>query len=132
MPRFVILRHDTAEGEYHWDLLFENTNGALTSYSLPSRLADELISIRKGVVSGTARRLPDHRLAYLDYEGPISGNRGSVRKIDGGEFSMPEPNCFAIEGRRFRGTIQIYPDDHPADSAHDLVVIFHLTENIEP
>ncbi len=28
--------------------------------------------------------LPDHRLAYLDYQGPISGGRGSVTRWDRG------------------------------------------------
>ncbi len=132
MPRFVILRHETAEGEYHWDLLFESPDGPLLSYSLPPRLAEELLSVRKGIVSGPVRRLPDHRPYYLDYEGPVSGDRGSVRKIDDGEFSMPEPNCFEIEGRRFRGTVQICSDAQPADPAHDHVAIFHLSGTVEP
>jgi hypothetical protein len=34
-----------------------------------------------------AEALADHRLAYLDYEGPVSGNRGSVRRFDRGEFA---------------------------------------------
>ena len=28
----------------------------------------------------------DHRLVYLDYEGPISDNRGSVTRFDSGSF----------------------------------------------
>ena len=28
-----------------------------------------------------AERLPDHRLAYLDYEGPVSNGRGDVRRL---------------------------------------------------
>lgn len=34
----------------------------------------------------TCRRLADHRLEYLQYEGPVSGNRGSVKRIDDGKF----------------------------------------------
>lgn len=33
-----------------------------------------------------ATRLDDHRLAYLDYEGPVAGTRGTVRRCDGGHF----------------------------------------------
>lgn len=33
-------------------------------------------------------RLPDHRLAYLDYEGPISGDRGTVSRRDEGEYRV--------------------------------------------
>ena len=32
--------------------------------------------------------LADHRLAYLDYEGPISGQRGSVRRHDRGTYEI--------------------------------------------
>lgn len=33
-----------------------------------------------------ATRLPAHRLAYLTYEGPVSGNRGHVQRCDVGEY----------------------------------------------
>ena len=29
----------------------------------------------------------DHRLVYLDYEGPVSGDRGRVRRVDAGTFA---------------------------------------------
>ena len=31
--------------------------------------------------------LADHRLAYLDYEGPLSENRGQVTRVDRGEYT---------------------------------------------
>ena len=34
----------------------------------------------------TAERLPDHRLVYLDYEGPVAGDRGEVVRWTGGTF----------------------------------------------
>lgn len=33
-----------------------------------------------------AEELADHRLAYLDYEGPVSGGRGNVARWDSGQF----------------------------------------------
>ena len=33
-----------------------------------------------------ATRLDNHRLAYLDYEGPISGQRGSVSRVLRGTY----------------------------------------------
>ena len=36
----------------------------------------------------SGEQLPDHRLAYLDYEGPVSGNRGTVSQCDGGAFDV--------------------------------------------
>ena len=35
-----------------------------------------------------AERLPDHRRAYLDYEGPISGNRGQVQRVASGSYEV--------------------------------------------
>jgi hypothetical protein len=54
-----------------------------------------------------AEQLADHRLAYLDYEGPVSGNRGEVRRADAGEFEVlkdaPERFVVFLHGRRFQG-----------------------------
>jgi hypothetical protein len=36
--------------------------------------------------SVAAEELDDHRLAYLDYQGPISGDRGIVSRVDGGSY----------------------------------------------
>ena len=33
-----------------------------------------------------AEELVEHRKAYLDYEGPVSGNRGTVSRWDSGSF----------------------------------------------
>ena len=35
-----------------------------------------------------AEAIADHRLAYLDYEGPVSGNRGTVTAFDRGEYGL--------------------------------------------
>lgn len=37
-------------------------------------------------VDMVSRKLPDHRLAYLDYEGEVSGGRGEVSRYDRGAF----------------------------------------------
>ena len=34
----------------------------------------------------SAERLPDHRVAYLEYEGPISGDRGRVQQVAKGTY----------------------------------------------
>jgi hypothetical protein len=34
-----------------------------------------------------ADKLPDHRLAYLDYEGPVSGGRGEVVRAANGSYA---------------------------------------------
>lgn len=37
-----------------------------------------------------AERLPDHRVDYLDYEGPVSQNRGNVRRLLGGTVEIDQ------------------------------------------
>lgn len=80
MPRYVILEHTgtpTYKPGRHLDLMLES-DGVLRTWELPATpSADTRIQ---------AVRLPDHRLEYLDYEGPVSNNRGSVRRWDAGEY----------------------------------------------
>lgn len=75
MPRFVLLEHRWAG--IHWDLMLESGT-ALRTWAIDDP-----------IVAGAelrARALPDHRVVYLEYEGPISGNRGSVRRLDTGTY----------------------------------------------
>lgn len=78
-PRFVILEHD--HPARHWDFMLE-ANGVLWTWRLPE-------PPRHGEM--TAERIADHRLAYLDYEGPISGNRGSVQRWQCGTYELSQP-----------------------------------------
>ena len=76
--RFVVLRHETAEGT-HWDLMLERGT-ALATWRLaaaPSRDATDPIA---------AIRIGEHRREYLEYEGPVSGNRGTVTRYDAGLY----------------------------------------------
>jgi hypothetical protein len=82
MPRYVILRHETASNSprpAHWDLMLE-TGEVLATWAM-----DEL-PVSGNVVAAT--RLADHRSDYLAYEGPISGNRGSVSRWDAGQYRV--------------------------------------------
>ena len=75
MSEFVILQHETparAESQRHWDLMLSDGQQLLT-WAL-----DDFPESGKQYV---ANRLPDHRLDYLEYEGPISQNRGHVKRI---------------------------------------------------
>ncbi len=62
----------------HWDFLLEVAG--------QESLATWRLSENPVATSGAIRaeRIGDHRRAYLDYEGPISGGRGSVRRVDRG------------------------------------------------
>jgi hypothetical protein len=78
MPRFAILRHDSPRGT-HWDFLLE-MGPALRTWALPQPPGHGAEMI--------CEALPDHRLAYLDYEGPVSGERGSVARWDRGTYEV--------------------------------------------
>lgn len=77
MPRFVILEHD--HPVRHWDLMLE-TGSILRTW----RLAEPP---RPGSVI-TAEATFDHRLHYLDYEGPVSGDRGTVTRWLAGTYEI--------------------------------------------
>jgi hypothetical protein len=55
-------------------------------------------------VQGAAELLADHRLEYLTYEGPVSGNRGSVSRWDCGRYDLLEDagDCFRVRLRGLR------------------------------
>ena len=100
MSRYVILEHDYPE--LHWDFMLE-VGGSLRTWRLafvPS--LDESIA---------ATPLGDHRIAYLDYEGPVSGNRGTVNRWDQGEYEMiEEADCrmvVRLNGERLRGIVTL-------------------------
>ncbi|MEN6457618.1 MAG: DNA polymerase ligase N-terminal domain-containing protein [Thermoguttaceae bacterium] len=95
--RYVILRHETAQG-VHFDFMLE-AEGALKTWSFAE-------TPRQGVAV-ECHSLPDHRLAYLDYEGPISGGRGSVTCWDRGVYTVERRNeaewNVTLAGDRLRG-----------------------------
>jgi hypothetical protein len=78
MPRFVILRHDSPRGE-HFDFMLE-AGGVLKTWALPHA--------PEAGVEMDCEALADHRLVYLDYEGPLSGGRGAVTRWDCGTYTI--------------------------------------------
>lgn len=80
MPRFVVLEHRFPEGharELHWDLMLEDGSQLRTWALAETPVIGSAIP---------AEALPPHRRAYLDYEGPVSDDRGDVARWDDGEF----------------------------------------------
>jgi len=86
--RFVILKHDFPF--LHWDLLLEEESSARTWRLLRMPCLNEPIA---------AEPLPAHRLLYLDYEGPLSDNRGHVERVVSGTCSVESSNdgCLSLE-----------------------------------
>jgi hypothetical protein len=100
MPRFVILEH-TWNG-VHWDLMLE-VGGHLRTWAIDAPIAPG--------VDLPARDLADHRLEFLDYEGPVSRNRGSVRRFDQGEYELhawtPELVRITLKGDQLVGEVEL-------------------------
>jgi hypothetical protein len=117
MPRFVVLTHD--HPCLHWDFMLEN-EAVLRTWRLdqPPDSAGEI----------TARPLPDHRLAYLDYEGPVSGNRGEVRRWDRGEYlsvaERDEGLEIELRGEKLSGRARLWRTGAASDWR------FHLTASL--
>lgn len=84
LRRFVILEHD--HPFLHWDLLLQEENSARTWRLLRKPCLGEPIA---------AEPLPDHRLMYLDYEGVVRGDRGSVKRFVSGTYE-PIPDQPAV------------------------------------
>lgn len=104
MPRFAILRHDCPPGyerELHWDFMLE-FGETLKTWALPQAPGEAA-----GGESSSADELPDHRLAYLTYEGPVSGGRGCVTRCDRGEYRLIRRSndewVVELDGERLQG-----------------------------
>ena len=88
MPRFSILSHDHPAP--HWDLFLE-AGAVLRSW--------RLLAPPAAGAAVPAEPTGDHRLLYLDYEGPVSGGRGTVTRIDGGTFTWEADSPEHVEIR---------------------------------
>jgi hypothetical protein len=99
-PRFVLLEHRW-QG-VHWDFMLEHGD-ALRTWAV-----DEPIVIG---VDLPARALPDHRRIYLEYEGEVSGNRGTVRRVAAGVYSASVWEAdrvrVRLEGAQLVGEVEI-------------------------
>jgi hypothetical protein len=99
--RFVILEHD--HPTLHWDLMLD-AGDALQTWRLDAP------PISGGIIEAT--QLGDHRRDYLDYEGPVSGNRGHVKRWDAGEYadepgSSADRRLLRLQGERVRGSFRL-------------------------
>lgn len=113
---FVLLEHDTTPStsatrrkDVHWDLLVE----APGEERLPTwRLAQNPLRTSRDV---PAERIQDHRRHYLDYEGPVSGDRGSVRRLDRGSAKIEHlagaQLVVRLHGEHLAGRFEIATND---------------------
>jgi hypothetical protein len=102
VPRYVILEHD--HPALHWDFMLE-CGDVLRTWRLAA-------PPRPGAVVAAEPSF-DHRRAYLDYEGPVSGGRGAVTRWDAGTFVWEEAGeavAVRLDGARLRGRARVEPD----------------------
>ncbi len=100
MPRFVVLEHD--HPMLHWDLMLE-CGEILRTWRLPE-------PPRAGAAIAATATF-DHRLVYLDYEGPISGGRGRVVRRETGTFTWlvqtGEQVAVRLDGEHLHGVLRL-------------------------
>ena len=105
MSRSFVTHLHRARGAEHYDLMIE-AGEALATWQVSGNPADLAPS-----ASVPARKLPDHRKAYLTYEGPVSRDRGNVMKVDEGscDVSCAEADSWQVtfHGRRVKGHFEI-------------------------
>lgn len=113
-PLFVLLHHRLSDKE-HWDLCLE-MGESLATWQI---LRDPRGRPDKKTGGYPARRIGDHRRAYLEYEGPISGGRGEVRRVDRGTWSAIELGqevwVVRLEGVALQGVYRLPAGAEPGE-----------------
>ena len=73
----------SATEDVHFDLMLQTSKGLLTwaMASIPDHSGD-----------WPAIALPIHRAEYLQYEGPVSGGRGNVKRMMAGHYELVSPD----------------------------------------
>jgi len=109
-----VIHEHSGYGELHYDLML-SLGESLATWRLPKpplglQPGDEI----------PARKLPDHRKAYLTYEGPVSGNRGAVKILDKGTCDplgeLSDRWEIRFLGRRIRGRWELVQIEPESDS----------------
>jgi hypothetical protein len=120
MPRFVILRHDAPQGS-HFDFMLE-AEGVLRTWSLPQP--------PENGAAFECQSLADHRTAYLDYEGQVSGGRGDVTRWDRGVYSVERQDdaewIVELSGEKIAGRAVLL---RSADATNCWLFSFRQAEN---
>ena len=82
----VVLQHDLPDGTSHYDWLLSVDSGA--EKPLISFRCDERPDLFDDYVWVNLESRPDHRPDYLNIEGKLEGNRGSVKRLTKGNIFL--------------------------------------------
>ena len=104
MPCCVILYHETPDDaavDSHLDFMLQ-ANDELLTWRWDTIPQDNQVFV--------ASRLANHRIEYLTLEGQLSGNRGTVTRIDQGTFepaieSFQQQFSIFIQTTKFQGEL---------------------------
>jgi hypothetical protein len=115
-PLPTVLLHHRAPGGDHYDWMIADPRGRGPAARLwTARVAAPSTEWAK-LDSWTIEVIAPHRREYLTYEGPVSNNRGSVTRVDGGECVAREWSdrriVVDLRMRGFRGTLAMEPETH--------------------
>ena len=105
--KFVIHHHIT-EPE-HYDLMLEKGE-ILHTWQIPMESFQNFLKGKQVQVE----KIQDHRKKYLDYEGPISCDRGMVKIFDTGDYAEKlwgDEIIVATHGNFLKGTLALKADD---------------------
>jgi len=108
---FVVLRHSGQDGiSDHYDI-------ALDAVDILGQDGSEALTLDKmettDSLDGDRIRLTDAMLIrkrYLEYEGPMRRNRGSVSRFDFGRYRFTNDGQMTFEGNTLKGTYQLRDD----------------------
>ncbi len=64
----------------HLDWMFEREDQTLETWETP------LVATFIESTTVVTRRLNNHRISYLEFEGPLGGDRGEVKRVIAGEY----------------------------------------------
>ena len=98
--RYAVLQHDGVLPP-HFDLMFETD---------PRSLLSTWRSQTWPILSSTPLlKVADHRREFLTFEGPLTGNRGSVTRVISGYYRLerPTPGLWQMTFRDYLGFVKL-------------------------
>lgn len=115
VKKFAVLHHTDVE-EPHYDLMFET--------SATSELATFRLGKWPMFEGQSATKLRPHRRAYLNFVGPVSGNRGRVDRVDEGEIHLfATARGWVLKHLDGRMMVTLEPDPYDPEAPWSATVI---------
>jgi len=102
--KFVVLKHFNYPGKKdHLDILIDGLSdfGNPETPLMKFETKDPLDAVSSAQYQGNIRD------RYLTYEGPMSGNRGEVKRVDSGEWHMEDQGIMVLEGNTLKSKIYV-------------------------